>query len=78
MEITVLGAGCARCDKTKKLIRQVAEELGMTVEILEVRDLLEIAKYDVPGVPAVIMAGKVLSSGKVPNRNEIRSWLTGG
>jgi len=75
MEIKVLGPGCARCEKTKKLIAQVAGELGADVEIKAVRDLMEIANYDVMSTPGVVIDGKVVSSGKVPTRKEVRSWI---
>lgn len=78
MRITVLGPGCARCSKTKKLIAEVASEVGADVSIEPVTDLLEIAGYDVMSTPGVVIDGRVVSSGRVPSRDEIRSWFEGG
>jgi len=75
MEIKVLGAGCAKCANTKKLISDVAAELGVAVDIEPVTDLMEITKYDVMSTPGVVIDGEVVSSGKVPSRREVRAWI---
>jgi len=75
MEIKVLGAGCAKCSNTKKLIKDVAAELGVEVEIEPVTDLMKITEYDVMSTPGVVIDGEVVSSGKVPTRGEVRAWI---
>lgn len=77
MEIKVLGPGCAKCSTTKKLISEVAKELGVEASVEPVTDLLEITKYDVMSTPGVVIDGKVVSSGKVPSRDEVKSWISG-
>jgi len=75
MEIKVLGAGCAKCAATKKLIAEVVEELGVEVDIEPVTDLMEITEYNVMSTPGVVIDGEVVSSGKVPSRGEVRAWI---
>lgn len=75
MEIKVLGPGCARCSTTKKLIADVAAELGVEVDVEPVTDLMEITRYDVMSTPGVVIDGEVVSSGKVPSRAEVRAWI---
>ena len=75
MEIKVLGPGCRKCEATKKLIAEVAGELGADVKVEGVKDLMEIANYDVMSTPGVVINGKVVSSGKVPSKKEVRSWI---
>ena len=77
MEIKVLGTGCKKCKATRKLIGMVAEELGAEVKIEEVKDLMEITEYSVMSTPGVVVDGKVVSSGKVPSRKEVESWIEG-
>lgn len=77
MEIKVLGSGCSRCEQTKKLIAEVAGELGAEVKVEAVKDLMEIATYDLMSTPGVVIDGKVVSSGKVPTKKEVRSWIQG-
>ena len=76
MEIKVLGPGCAKCDKTQKIIQAVVDETSMDASVEKITDMLEIAKYGVMGTPAVVVNGKVKSVGKVPGKDEIRSWLS--
>jgi small redox-active disulfide protein 2 len=75
MEIKVLGPGCAKCSATKKLIAEVAEELGIEAGIEPITDLMEITKYDVISTPGVVIDGEVVSSGKVPSRDEVTAWI---
>jgi small redox-active disulfide protein 2 len=75
MEIKVLGPGCAKCGTTKKLIAKVVEEMGVDANIEPVTDLLEITKYEVMSTPGVVIDGEVVSSGKVPSRDEVRTWI---
>ena len=75
MEIKILGSGCAKCSNTKKLIADVAAELGVDVDIEPVTDLMEITKYDVMSTPGVVIDGEVVSSGKVPSRGEVKAWI---
>jgi hypothetical protein len=53
----------------------VVAETGILADIDHVRDIKEIAKHGVFGTPAVVIDGKVKSVGKIPSRDEIKSWL---
>ncbi len=75
LEIKVLGAGCPQCDKLEQELMAVVAETGILADIDHVRDIKEIAKHGVFGTPAVVIDGKVKSVGKIPSRDEIKSWL---
>jgi len=75
MEIKVLGPGCKRCQKTEKVVRDAVAEAGADANVDKITDMMEIAKYGVLGTPAVIVDGEVKSVGKIPNKEEIKSWL---
>ena len=38
-------------------------------------DVMEIARYGVFGTPAVVVDGDVKSVGKIPNKDEIKTWI---
>jgi small redox-active disulfide protein 2 len=76
MEIKVLGPGCPRCEATKKNVEEAIAESGMDAKIEKVTDTMEIAKHGVFGTPAVVIDGKVKSVGKVPEKDEIKDWIT--
>ncbi len=75
MEIKVLGPGCARCEQTEQLIRDALSESGVEANLDKVTDTMEIAKYGVFGTPAIVIDGEVKSVGKVPSKEEIKSWI---
>jgi len=76
MEIKVLGPGCPKCQQTEQLVREVVAESGVTATIEKVTDLMKIAGYGVFGTPAVVVDGQVKSVGKIPKKDDIKSWLT--
>ena len=43
----------------------------------KVTDTMQIASYGIFGTPAVVVDGKVKSVGKIPTKEEIKSWLQG-
>jgi small redox-active disulfide protein 2 len=76
LEIRVLGAGCAQCDRLEQELMAVMAEIKIAGNVEHVRDVKEIAKYGVLGTPALIINGNVKSVGKVPPRSNLREWLS--
>lgn len=75
MQIKILGPGCAKCNKTAKLIEEVVADNNIDATITKVTDMLEIAGHGVMGTPSVIINNVVKCVGKVPKKNEILSWV---
>ena len=73
--VKVLGSGCANCNILEEHTRQALEELGMDSAIEHVTDFVAIAAYGVMTTPALVVDGKVLSSGKVLSKEEVLSLL---
>mgnify|MGYP006389323543 CR=1 FL=1 len=73
--IKVLGSGCANCNTTLKLIGEIAQARGVTVELEKVEDMAAILGYGVMSTPGVVIDGKVVHAGGVPDRRKIESWL---
>ena len=76
MEIKVLGPGCAKCSKTEKLVQEVIKETGVDAHVEKVTDMMQIASYGVFGTPSVIVDGEVKCTGKVPKKEDIKTWIT--
>jgi small redox-active disulfide protein 2 len=74
-DIKVLGTGCANCMTTVKLIEEVAAEKGVGIALSKVEDLPEIMKYGVMSTPGVVVDGKVVHAGGIPDRAKIAGWL---
>jgi small redox-active disulfide protein 2 len=75
MEIKVLGAGCPRCEELKKRALAALAELKIAASVEKVTDLKEIAAAGVMATPALVIDGKVVSSGRIPRPEEIEGWL---
>jgi small redox-active disulfide protein 2 len=75
MDIKVLGPGCPKCDQTDQLVKDALQEAGLTATVEKVTGTMDIAKYGVFGTPAVVVDGEVKCVGKVPSKEDIKSWL---
>lgn len=73
--IKVLGTGCANCKTTLKLIEEAARQKGAETQLEKVEDIGEIMGYGVMSTPGVVIDGKVVHAGGVPDKKTIESWL---
>ncbi|HNZ32288.1 MAG TPA: thioredoxin family protein [Smithella sp.] len=75
LEVVILGPGCAQCSSLETNVRNVMAEMNLAGDLAHVTDTKEIARYGVMGVPALIINGRVVTVGSVPEKNKIRQWL---
>ena len=75
MDIKVLGSGCANCKNTVALIEQAAKDKRVTVRLSKVEEMRDIMSYGVMSTPAVVIDGKVVHAGGVPNRAKVDQWF---
>jgi hypothetical protein len=73
--IRVLGPGCSRCEHLTREVTNALAELGLAADVIHVREPRAIAQYGFLGMPALIINGRVCSSGRVPSRKKIKLWL---
>jgi small redox-active disulfide protein 2 len=74
--IKVLGTGCRNCQVTYRLIDEVAQAKGVEIELEKVEKIDEIMRLGVLLTPGVIVDGKIVHSGGVPDRKKVESWLS--
>jgi small redox-active disulfide protein 2 len=77
MEIKVFGPGCARCNETEQLVKDVLAAGGVAATVMKVSDLKEMMMAGIMSTPAVAVDGVVKSTGKVPSKEEISAWIAG-
>ncbi|HVB30614.1 MAG TPA: thioredoxin family protein [Gemmatimonadaceae bacterium] len=73
--IKVLGTGCPNCRNTIALLKTVAREAGVDVEVEKVEEIQDIMRYGVLATPGVVIDGKVVHAGGVPSRAKVEGWL---
>jgi small redox-active disulfide protein 2 len=73
--VKVLGTGCRNCQVTYRLIEEVAQARGVEIALEKVEKIDEIMRLGVLITPGVIVDGKIVHSGGVPDRKKIESWL---
>lgn len=71
MEIKVLGACCKKSLETFENTKLAVKEMGLAVEVENIGDAVEIAKYGVMSTPALVIDGKVVSYGKFLKTKDI-------
>lgn len=76
-DVKVLGGGCANCKNTVKLVEEVAQEKGVSINLEKVEDIQDIMAYDVMSTPGVVINGTVVHRGSVPSRDKVEEWFSG-
>jgi small redox-active disulfide protein 2 len=75
MEIKILGVGCANCQRLERIAREAAAEMGVEATFDHVTDMRKIMSYAILGTPGLVIDGKVVSSGRVPTKAEVSTWI---
>ena len=75
MDIKVLGTGCAKCKAVEKTVKEALAELNIDAAVEDVKDMARILEYKVMMTPGLVIDGKVVSSGRVPSKNDIKKMI---
>ncbi|RIH64380.1 thioredoxin family protein [Mariniphaga sediminis] len=76
MDIKVLGTGCPKCKALEKAVHSSLTELKIDANVSKVEDIMQIMQYGVMRTPALVIDGKVVLSGRLPNDEELKTLLT--
>lgn len=63
--VAVLGSGCKNCHTLWENMKQAVQELGLSEQVDYITDMEQIARAGVMSLPAVLVDGRVVSSGRV-------------
>ena len=75
MNFKVLGTGCSNCKKLEILTKELVAELNIDAQVEKVEDIEEIMRTGVMSTPALLVDGKLIVSGYVPSRDELKNLL---
>lgn len=73
--VKILGSGCANCRKLEAVAREAAASAGLQAEFVKVTDMKEMLAYDLMSSPGLVVNEKLVCSGRIPTRDEVRGWL---
>ncbi|MBC2852123.1 MULTISPECIES: thioredoxin family protein [unclassified Cetobacterium] len=76
MEIKVLGGCCKSCDILLDYVNEVLVELDKKGSVEKITDFVEIAKLGVLKTPGIVIDGKVIFSGRMADKKEIKDILS--
>lgn len=76
MKIEVLGVGCPKCKQLTANAEAAVKELNIPADIDKITDIDRITGYGVMITPALAVDGKVVSSGKVLSKDEIKKIIS--
>jgi len=74
-EVKVLGSGCARCKTLVDMVKQAAEQTGVAINLEKVENMAAIVAYGVMSTPGLIIDGKLVHSGSLPDPKKLAEWL---
>jgi small redox-active disulfide protein 2 len=75
VKIEILGVGCYKCKQLTANAEAAVKELGIQADIDKVTDIKKITEYGVMMTPAIALDGKVVSMGKLLNKDEIKKLI---
>lgn len=75
MEIQVYGPGCKRCTSLLENAEAALQSLALDANVSKSTDLAAMMKLGIMSTPALVIDGKVESTGKVLSPQEIESLL---
>ena len=73
--VKVLASGCKKCLMVEENAKTALRALAMDDAVDHVTDYVQIASYGVMTTPALVVDGKVVSSGRVLSAKEVEAFL---
>ncbi len=75
IQIKILGTGCPKCQALEKRTKEVVNENNFDAEIIKVEDISNIISFGVLGTPGFVINEKVIFSGRLPSKDEIKEQI---
>lgn len=75
LEIQVLGPGCPKCALVERRAREALAAVGREGRVEKITDISKMISFGIRSTPAVVINGRVRSSGRIPRVEEIEAWI---
>lgn len=73
--ITIYGSGCAKCAALAETTREALAKIGSEAEVVKETDFAKIAAAGIARTPALAVNGKLVFSGKAPDKETLKELL---
>ncbi len=73
--IRIFGTGCVSCNGLQNLVIEVMNGMNLAADIEQIHDPDEIGRHGILLTPALMINGKVKSTGLLPTRTLIEQWI---
>jgi small redox-active disulfide protein 2 len=73
--IEILGPGCARCQETHRVVKQVVEQAGIGCLVQKSESIDRMVELGVLRTPALAFDGRVVHQGGIPRTEDVRRLL---
>lgn len=77
ISVKILGTGCKKCLTLEQKVKDVIASNSIDATVEKVTDLNDIMNYGIMMTPGLVVNEKVVSSGTIPNDEQILNWLKG-
>jgi len=75
MKIEVLGPGCPKCSTLEAMVKKALAELNISAEVVKITDINTMIEKGIMQTPGLIIDGKLVLQGKVPNLEQIKQII---
>ena len=73
--IRIFGPGCVSCNGLQNLLIEVLADMNIAADIEQIHDMDETGRAGVLQTPALMINGKLKSSGLLPTRAQVEQWI---
>ena len=73
--LTVMGSGCAKCNKLEQNVRQALSETGKKANVVHITDISQMLNRGIMSAPALLLDDQVVSTGKLVTVKEIKNII---
>ena len=75
-KLQILGPGCPKCQQLARNTEEAATALGLDYELEKITDITKISEFGVLMTPGLVVDGRVKSSGKALDVDQIKELLS--
>lgn len=76
LTVKVFGSGCKNCQNLHQNVIDSLLELGISADVEYITDLQKIMEAGIMSMPALMVNGEIVSSGKVLSVNEVKRIIS--